>query len=164
MLYTFTGAPDGVFPSDLVLDATGNVFGTTTAGGAGTCASGPGCGTVFKLNTRTGRETILYRFAGGTDGAFPIAVIRDMTGNLYGTTGTGGNPMCTDTYYPGCGTVFELDTAGQEIVLHRFSKTDGARPSVGLLRNAAGIIYGVTTYGGSSSCNYGCGTVFEIKP
>src|SRR5271157_4984795 len=95
VLYTFTGSPDGAFPvAGLVRDAQGNLYGTTQGGGA------RGAGTVFKVDT-TGKETVLYSFTGGADGAYPGAgLLRDAQGNLYGTTVYGGDLACTN----GCGT------------------------------------------------------------
>jgi uncharacterized repeat protein (TIGR03803 family) len=161
VLYSFTGVPDGQYPAaDLVLDAAGDLYGTTGAGGAGTCAGWPGCGTVFKVNKTTGMETVLYSFAGGTDGAHPEAgLARDAAGNLYGTTAYGGNAICT-RFFTGCGTVFKLDTTGAETILHRFVQTDGANPFAGLLQKPAGTFYGTTAYGGRLSR----GVVFKLKP
>jgi len=95
VLYSFSGAPDGANPTaGLIQDAAGNLYGTTSAGGAS------GFGTVFKLDT-TGKETVLYSFTGGTDGATPFAgLIRDAAGNFYGTAYGGGAS--------GIGTVFKL--------------------------------------------------------
>ena len=97
VLYSFTGSPDGVGPylAPLILDKTGNLYGTTNAGGTGTCTLGrigpsPGCGTVFKLDA-SGNETVLHSFT-GSDGAGPAAgLIMDAVGNLYGTTSSGGS-------------------------------------------------------------------------
>jgi len=103
--------------------------------------------------------TVLYSFTGGADGRAPYAgLVRDNAGNLYGTTYQGGSP----TWCPhGCGTVFKVDTAGNETVLHTFlGGKDGAYPSYGyLLRDAAGNLYG-TTYDGASPGN---GTAFMIS-
>jgi uncharacterized repeat protein (TIGR03803 family) len=93
-LYAFTGnGIDGQLPlSGLVLDAEGNLYGTTYIGGTGGCFDGTsyGCGTVFKLD-KNGSETVVYSFTGGTDGAYPSgSLARDEAGNLYGTNG-GGN-------------------------------------------------------------------------
>lgn len=166
VLYTFTGAPDGENPGGgLILDAAGNLYGITGGGGEaegqGNCTDGIGCGTVFKLDAATGKETILYTFAGGTDGSSPEAgVIRDAAGNIYGTTGGGGssNPKCiTGT----CGTVFELDATGKETILHRFVGTDGELPLGTLLRDKAGNLYGTTLIGTRDAKN---GVVFEVTP
>ena len=155
-LYSFSGPPDGMNPqADLVEDTKGNLYGTTSQGGVtgGACGS-LGCGVVFKLDT-TGKETVLYSFAGEpTDGADPMAgLILDVSGNLYGTTSQGG----TSNF----GTVFKLDTTGKETVLYSFTgkPTDGADPMAGLVLDAAGNLYGTTSQGGTSS-NFG--TVFKL--
>ena len=88
VLYTFTGQPDGATPyAGLTVDGSGNLYGATLFGGA------HNDGAVFELTrTRhTFKETILYSFAGGSDGANPKAEpILDASGNLYGTTEGGG--------------------------------------------------------------------------
>jgi uncharacterized repeat protein (TIGR03803 family) len=158
VLYRFTG--DGKQPSaGLVRDATGNLYGTTRLGGGGSC--GFGCGTVFKLDPG-GRESVLYRFNGGTDGALPpSALIRDKAGNLYGTTVLGGKVSCNPPN--GCGVVFKLHTTGAESVLHSFSgRADGAFPSAGLVRDKSGNLYGTTSNGGDQTCSLGCGVVFKL--
>src|SRR5208337_5516334 len=106
VLYTFTGSPDGEAPyAGLVRDAQGNLYGTTSQGGDPACTNG--CGTVFKVDT-TGKETVLYSFTGGADGAIPYAgLARDAPGNLYGTAQRGGDLACTGPTN-GCGTVFKL--------------------------------------------------------
>jgi len=161
ILHSFAGGPgDGCLPfSSLLLDAAGNLYGTTDQCGAF------GYGTVFKLDA-TGNETTLYSFTGGSDGSFPYAgVVQDAAGNLYGTTGFGGDfdHDCTlsgDT--PGCGVVFELSPTGQLTVLHAFQgTTDGLWPYWGVTLDAVGNLYGVTATGGASC---GCGTVFKIIP
>jgi uncharacterized repeat protein (TIGR03803 family) len=160
---------DGAYPvSDLIEDANGNLYGTTTSGGGGACPS-YGCGTVFEM-TRSGVETILYKFSGSPDGNGPsAALVRDSNGNLYGTTQAGGNNggVCPSA---GCGTVFELIKDGAtytEKVLFAFAGgTDGADPT-GLVRDAAGNLYGTTPGGGPLDCASsaaGCGLVFKITP
>lgn len=91
MLHTFHG-PDGAGPNGfLVPDNEGNLYGMTFFGGDLSGCSSLGCGVVFKLD-RSGKESVLYRFKGGADGAAPYAsVIRDVAGNLYGTTNYGGD-------------------------------------------------------------------------
>jgi uncharacterized repeat protein (TIGR03803 family) len=152
VLYTFSGGADGKTPTGgLVRDAAGNLYGTTNDGGRPrACFLGyVGCGVVFKLDT-TGTETVLYTFTGGTDGGNPYyaGLVRDASGNLYGTTSAGG---ASDS-----GTVFKLDTTGTETVLYSFGN-GGVEPFAGLVRDAAGNLYGTTTNGGS-----GFGTVFKL--
>ena len=100
VLYTFTGGADGASPQfgALILDTSGNLYGTAATGGtlAGPCAH-LGCGVVFKLDP-AGSETVLYEFGGGTDGGVPYAgLARDPYGNLYGTASMGGS------FADGCG-------------------------------------------------------------
>jgi uncharacterized repeat protein (TIGR03803 family) len=156
VLYSFSGPPDGAGPyAGLVRDAKGNFYGTTWAGGAGGgCANQnpPGCGTVFKVDTKS-VETVLYSFTGGTDGESPKAnVIQDKAGTLYGTTIYGGAS--------GNGVVFKVDSSGTETVLHSFAggTSDGCNPWGGLIRDKAGNLYGTTPECGSA----GGGTVFKL--
>ncbi|HXM42775.1 MAG TPA: choice-of-anchor tandem repeat GloVer-containing protein [Bryobacteraceae bacterium] len=150
LLYSFTGGDDGAFPgAGVIRDPAGNLYGTTTRGGTGDQ------GVVFKLDT-AGNETVLYSFTGGTDGANPYfaGVIRDPAGNLYGTTGVGG-----DGGIEGVGVVYKLDTAGNETVLHSFTDgADGANPYTGVIRDAAGNLYGTTGAGGTANA----GVVFKL--
>jgi uncharacterized repeat protein (TIGR03803 family) len=161
---------DGAFPlGGLVLDGSGNLYGTTENGGSSTNCPGR-CGTVFKLDTNGNNFTVLHNF-GLSDGANPVAgLIMDGSGNLYGTTESGGSsancPASSNTGSPGCGTIFKLGTNGNNFtVLHSFNRTDGSFPSGALLRDASGNLYGTTEEGGSSSNCFGnCGTVFEMSP
>jgi uncharacterized repeat protein (TIGR03803 family) len=155
ILYSFTGETTGSDPeATLAIDAAGNLYGTTIAGGK------YGNGVVFKLTlAKSGKwlETVLYSFAGGTDGAVPVAgVTVGSTGNIYGTTSAGG------TY--GYGTVFELTRSGTtwtETILHNFANgDDGSIPYAGLIIDKSGNLYGAATQGG----NGGGGTVFELSP
>jgi len=160
VLHTFTGGTDGGSPGAGVLqDAAGNLYGTTGEGGDLNCYDPFGCGVVFKLDI-TGKETVLHTFTGGTDGGTPGAgVLRDDTGNLYGTTYEGGDLNCTGGL--GCGVVFKVDTTGKETVLHTFTGgTDGGSPGASVLRDAAGNLYGTTGGGGT----YGYGVVFKLSP
>jgi uncharacterized repeat protein (TIGR03803 family) len=153
ILHSFTGwITDGCYPAgNLAMDAQGNVYGTTT--GCGSSGYGFGDGVVYRIDKR-GTERVLYSFLGGTDGASPNAgVVLDSQGNLYGTTLYGGST--------GWGTIFELDANGTETVLHSFAQeTDGGEPYGGVLRDAAGALYGTAYYGGSSEN----GTVWELAP
>jgi uncharacterized repeat protein (TIGR03803 family) len=159
-LHSFAGT-DGANPfAPLILDSAGNLYGTTAYGGAGSCTGGggqSGCGTVFILSP-SGAETVLYSFAGGTDGAFPSSgLVRDAEGNFYGTTPQGGGCVASQ----GCGTVFTLSNAGVETVLHRFAgdSTDGSVPT-GLIIGPGGNLFGTTVEAGA----YGFGTVYELTP
>jgi uncharacterized repeat protein (TIGR03803 family) len=178
VLHSFANVPDGNNPlADLVLDSSGNLYGTTFQGGT------LGYGTVFKLTPSNGQwtETVLYSFCQQgrycADGASPHSgLILDTAGNLYGTTLQGG--IYGDTGGPaiGDGVVFELspqpDGTWTETVLHSFGNgTDGIGPFAGLVFDNAGNLYGTTSGGGTGTngpdCPAsfgGCGTVFELSP
>ena len=169
VLYTFTGGADGSSPNQghLIEDAAGNLYGTTQLGGDMAACDGFGCGVVFKIDPH-GNETVLYSFKGGNDWGHPtMPLVRDAKGNLYGTTYyCGGHQNCGGP--AGCGTVFEVDTSGKEIVLHRFrSGADGANPLQGLVADTSGNVYGTTQWGGKAkfacgNTTTGCGTVFKL--
>jgi uncharacterized repeat protein (TIGR03803 family) len=147
VLYTFTGGADGAMPlSSLLRDASGNLYGTILIG------STRQAGAVFKVNAK-GKETVLYNFTGGADGGYSYGnLIQDGAGNLYGTT----NALGTS----GFGTIFKLDPLGNLTTLHSFTGgADGGNSYAGLLRDAAGNLYGTANYGGSG----GVGTVFELQ-
>lgn len=163
VIHSFTGQ-DGLRPEGgVIIDSAGNVFGTTSAGGANDQ------GNVFELSppTQPGgawTETSLYSFSQFPgDGIQPVGdLIRDSAGNLYGTTISGGNTGTNCVPY-GCGTVFELSPPIQqgdpwtEKILYTFSgAADGSLPGGLLLRN--GTLYGTTTSGG---LNYG--TVYALR-
>ena len=152
----------------LILDAAGNLYGTTLFGGTGICQSSGenfGCGTVFKVDA-SGKETVLYNFCSASscaDGASPSAgLFLDAKGNLYGTTLSGGTGPCTGEFSSGCGTVFELSASGTETVLHNFTGVapDGAFPHSRLIMDANGNLYGTASAGGK----FGNGVVFKITP
>jgi uncharacterized repeat protein (TIGR03803 family) len=156
VLYSFcpqSGCADGAQPAaGLIMDAAGNLYGTTLNGGIGS-----GSGVVFKL-APDGTETVLYSFcsqANCTDGQGPQAgLLMDAAGNLYGTTVAGGT---------GFGVVFKLAPDGTETVLYSFCSqancTDGFQPFAGLIMDAAGNLYGTTARGGT-----GFGVVFKLAP
>ena len=147
VLYTFTGGADGGNPyGGVVRDPAGNLYGATTGGG------GSDVGVVFKVDP-AGRETVLYSFTGGADGAFPNPVIIDAAGNLYGTTTNGGGAS-------DAGVVFEVDKSGHETVLYTFTGgNDGGESDAGVIRDSGGNLYGTTSAGGSS----GAGVVFKVS-
>jgi len=157
VLHAFAGGSDGDGPqSALVADRSGNLYGTTKQGGGSGCSSF-GCGTIYEV-TPTGAETVLYAFKGDADGANPVAsLIRDKAGNLYGTTGFGGDVGgCGGT---GCGTVFKLSSHGALKVLFTFTGgNDGGQPVANLVSGANGDLYGTTLFGGPD----GYGVVFSV--
>jgi uncharacterized repeat protein (TIGR03803 family) len=148
VLHVFNGTPDGSFSeAPLVQDAAGNLYGTTTSGGADN-------GTVFKIDT-TGHESVLFSF-NNSDGGFPTAgLILDKAGNLYGTAEEGPG---------GAGVVFKLDTEGNEEILHAFEgglNLAAGGPAGGVIMDQAGNLYGATTSGGLGPFP-GFGTLYRI--
>ncbi|MBT9096464.1 hypothetical protein KFZ76_01915 [Methylovulum psychrotolerans] len=156
-LATFNGTNGAVPAGKLLLDASGNLYGTTTTGTIS------GLGTVFKLSSPAAGQTrwkltTLTTF-NGTNGGTPTAgLVKDTSGNLYGTT--------SGQRTTSLGTVFKLSppVAGQTkwtlTTLVGFNDTDGRMPTAGLMRDTAGNLYGTTTAGGA----YGFGTVFKVSP
>ena len=160
VLYTFTGGIDGGAPWGVIRDAAGNLYGATSGGGStseGCNTYFRGCGVVFKIDP-AGQETVLYTFQGLTGFSPEAGLLRDKLGNLYGTTGSGGDTHCL---HVGCGTVFKIDAAGHESVLHSFSGgNDGLYPLASLIQDAAGNLYGTSS--GLSSFTSASGTVFKL--
>ena len=147
VLHSFNRQDGSYADAGLLRDSAGNLFGATVKGGTANL------GTVFELDT-TGKQTVLHSFTGGADGKFCYTygrLIRDAAGNFYGTTLAGG---ASDQ-----GTVFKLDTTGQETVLYSFTGgADGGYPYAGLVLDKKGNLYGTTYAGGVS----GQGTVFKL--
>jgi uncharacterized repeat protein (TIGR03803 family) len=149
ILHNFTDVPDGRVPvGGLLMDKSGNLYGTTFWGGA------QDRGTVFKLSQSHGtwKETLLYNFAiNGTDGeGGPVGpLVADSSGNLYGTVPFGGSDYN--------GMVYELSKSGKtwiENVLYTFAGGgDGTEPWGALRWSGSGSLYGTTT-----------GTVYELTP
>ena len=155
ILFYFTGGQNGSQPyGGVVLDKSGNLYGTTEFGGL------DNVGTVYELTPSSGfwKLTVLHNFSGGNDGGVPIGgVVRSASGDLYGPTLYGG-------YYE-WGTIFRLAPAANgkwtETVLHSFAnRFDGSDPQTGLSFDSAGNLYGTTQSGGAD----GIGAVFELAP
>jgi uncharacterized repeat protein (TIGR03803 family) len=149
ILYSFSYT-DGAFPyADLIMDSSGNLFGTTLSGGASDL------GAVFELNASNNYSTekMLYSFSSSGDGYEPYGgLVMDSNGNLYGTTAYGG---------VGDGNVFELTASSgyaTENSLYSFSYGDGAYPYGSLIIDSQGNLYGTTETGGTS----GDGVVYEL--
>ncbi|HLY06332.1 MAG TPA: choice-of-anchor tandem repeat GloVer-containing protein [Rhizomicrobium sp.] len=155
---------DGCNPTaDLVMDSSGNIFGTTTGGGGGGGNCGGGCGTVFELSPQVGRgwsETVLHVFEDGSDGAAPRAgLFLDRQRNLFGTTSAGGGRNCL----VGCGVVYEVSPDGGKWsfnTIHTFEGNDGGMPWGVLIAGPKGTLYGTTTTGGT----FGYGAVYSLAP
>ena len=159
--FSFADESLGEHPwSSLVRTPDGDLFGTTSEGGA------HGLGTVFQLlhSTSGGKWThlVLHDFAGGKDGAAPLAgLARRPDGTLYGTTNAGGGGECSG----GCGTVYRLvprpSGAFKYSVIYRFPTVDsGTRTGAELVLDGEGTLYGTTTAGGA----HDYGTVFALRP
>jgi uncharacterized repeat protein (TIGR03803 family) len=157
LLYTFQG-PGGAYPlGNLVFDSTGNLYGTTSQGGA------TNNGTVFEVSPTTKGQwklSILHDFTGGSDGGGPWAGLTiDSTGNLYGVT-AGSSTILS--------TAFELSRSSAGIwkfqVLADLPYSNGYFNLAPFLRDAAGNLYNVMTGGGGGNCHGGCGFVYELSP
>jgi uncharacterized repeat protein (TIGR03803 family) len=147
VIYSFTGGIDAINPpAGVTLDTHGNLYGTSSFGGAN------GVGTVYKLShSNSGwTETILYNFQGLSDGQNPVGgVVLDAAGNLYGTTFDGGDN--------GGGTVYKLSASGTFTTLYSFSGGYGG-PYNKLTLDASGNIYGFTNGDGIN----GLGSIFKL--
>ena len=153
-VHQFGTGNDGLQPlGSVIFDAAGNLYGTTYLGGAS------GMGTVFEA-TRSGQnwtESVIYNFAGSSDGANPVAGLTfDSAGDLYGTTYSGGAN--------GWGTVFKLSPSGSgwtKTVIYNFQNAnDGRAPTGGVIFDQVGNLYGGTVFGGANSG----GVVYELSP
>lgn len=161
LLYSFKGGADGENPAAGLIFVKGLLYGTTEFGGSGSeCGFSPGCGTVFRIST-TGSKKVIYTFTGPPDAAAPNFALFDLNGTLYGTTQEGGASCNTRG---GCGAVFAVTTSGSEHVVYSFKGgSDGETPFASVIA-VNGKLYGTTYYGGGSSrCDGGCGTVFEMS-
>ena len=154
IIYNFS-QKEGWFPTSLIVDAAGNLYGTTRY----TAELNSTTGTVFELQ-RNGEEwthTTLHTFGDGEDGALPVGpLLFDKAGNLYGATEIGNAS--------GYGTVFKLTNTGsgwkEGIVFNFPQASGGSEPNGGLIFDSAGNLYGTTYVGGTT----GCGVVFKLTP
>jgi uncharacterized repeat protein (TIGR03803 family) len=154
ILHSFAGAGDGSLPmSGVILDAAGNLFGTTNQGGDLTCNYSLGCGTVFELSPSPSgwTETTLYTFEINQLGENPIGgLVFDASGNLFGSAGDG-------TYHGG--TVYELQPSNGSWTISLLKSFEGnGGPLAALTLDAAGNLYGTTV---ASGAHYE-GSVFKL--
>jgi uncharacterized repeat protein (TIGR03803 family) len=159
VLHQFLGGPDGSLPSTTLTAVNGVFYGTTAAGGTGSCVgnAGYGCGTVFKIDLSGEGYKVLYSFKGGGDGAHPSSGLIAVGGVLYGLTSYGGKCGASQ----GCGTFFAITPHGTEHVLYRFpaGRNGQSQTPSGNLLNVNGKLYGTMYVGGAT----GSGTVFDIS-
>lgn len=164
VLHQFTNGADGAGPmAGVVFDSSGNLYGTTAAGGdsSGFCQSpNHGCGTVFELKLSNGNWTfsLLHAFTGFATTPFSGLVL-DAAGNLYGTTWSGASNK---------GVAFKMSHSSggwTYTLLHGFAPQSGANPA-GALILYQGILYGTTFYGGAAQSGGvgGYGVVFSLTP
>lgn len=165
LLHSFPASTDDgkLVYGGLILDKSGNLYGTTLQGGGNGCGEGTGCGTVYKLTpTAKGwKETVLYNFANPKNGAGPSSSLTfDSSGNLWGTA-AGGTGQCEG----GCGVVFKMTPANNGkwtySAVHHFTGNDGAYPNASVVFDSKGNLYGTTELGGGGNS---VGVVFEITP
>ncbi len=163
VLFNFPATSDDDIPTGLiVMDRAGNLYGVTAAGGDKATEA------VFELSrTASGEwtETVIHNFTGGTDGAYIFGLVADQSGNVFGTTYSGGTGNAC-----GCGTVFELSpssTGWTHSIVYSFQggTGDGSEP-FSLTFDSSGNLFGTTYLGGSGiDCQDvgGCGTIFELQ-
>jgi uncharacterized repeat protein (TIGR03803 family) len=173
IIYAFPGLPNGWGPTGpMVMDTAGNLYGTTAFGGLTNPYQFLGCGIVFELSPPTSSggqwtEQILYSFKTQGDGCYPVGLVIDKSGDLYGATMFGGNSTQCEF---GCGTVYKLthptSSGGQWRygVLYMFTggPSDGFEPFQ-LLIDSTGTIYGTSLAGPIQPHAYNSGTVFQLK-
>ncbi len=167
-IYAFNG-PDGMAPSSpLDADASGSLYGVTVAGGGRGISKCDnfGCGEVFKLTPPAAgktawTETILHSFSGGADGFGNFCGVLMKDGVVYGSSDAGGAATR--------GFIYALTHEGaswKESILYAFAgDRDGSGPTMNLIADSSGALYGVTYLGGGSkTCKGGCGTIFKLEP
>jgi uncharacterized repeat protein (TIGR03803 family) len=152
VVYSFAGGTDAANPGAGLARVGSLLYGTTGSGGRF------GSGTVFALNTSTGKESVVFSFGSGNEGKYPFASLLPYGGALYGTTSDGG------TYGYGAVFTLNLETGGVSALYDFKGGTDGAFSGAALI-DVLGILYGTSVGGGGTGCDYhGCGTVFAINP
>jgi uncharacterized repeat protein (TIGR03803 family) len=146
VLHNFSGGADGGEPyAGVIRDSAGNLYGTTSSGGADFD------GVVYLL-TPSGQEKVLHSFTGGADGGYPYAgVVAGPGGNLYGTTYYGGAASF--------GVVYQVNASGETVLYSFTGGADGAYPYAAVIRDSSGNLYGTTGFGGTENT----GTAFKVS-
>lgn len=171
-LYDFSGNDGSTPVARVTIGPDGSLYGTTIYGGGTSCQNHgfAGCGVVFRLQPPVNicvaalcpwRETVIYRFNGGADGALPSSEISfDQSGNLYGTTVQGGTGACSG----GCGVIYKLSRSNGgwvQSVVHDFAGgSDGRLGGARATLDQSGNLYTTTVYGGANDV----GAVIELSP
>jgi uncharacterized repeat protein (TIGR03803 family) len=141
-LYSFRGQPDGATPNADLITVHGALYGTTAGGGVSNL------GTAFQL-TPGGSEKVLYNFTSAKSNSIPNEGLTALHGEFFGTTSF---------------SVFAVNAAGTERLLHSFAGGADGYDGLGPLARVGNNLYGITELGGLNACNSGCGTVFEVTP
>ena len=167
--FEFNGS-DGSDPflSGVVIDRAGNLYGTTYFGGKQNVCNYSSCGVVYKLD-RSGNETILYEFTGGTDGSYPLSQLTfdpAGSGRIYGTASAANFGGQT------AGSVFELTSSGGNWtfnLVYAFPGGDQGLPAGGVVFDSQGNLWGYQAYGGAENCGSPqigelCGSIYKLSP
>lgn len=166
-IHVFEGGDDGAAPSPVIFDARGNLYGEAVSGGQ------YGCGLVYEFSPKGSgwsKMKVLYSFTCRSDGFFPSGGLTfDAAGNLYGTTGKGGDLNRCQSEASGCGVIFKLTPGANdtwtEWVLYNFTgQADGYAPQGGLTLDSTGNLYGTTQWYGYNDADVGWGVTFELSP
>jgi len=168
-IHVFEGGNDGATPSPVIFDARGNLYGEAVNFGE------YGCGLIYEFSpngSSWSKMKVLYSFTCGSDGGSPSGGLTfDAAGNLYGTTGKGGDVnLCqSEPWNVGCGVIFKLTPGANdtwtESVLYTFTgQGDGYAPQGGLSLDTSGNFYGTTEYYGYNKADGGWGLIFELSP
>jgi uncharacterized repeat protein (TIGR03803 family) len=161
VLHRFKGISDGAGPSGALVLWQGKLYGTTQSGGSQ--YSNTQYGTIFSYDLKTGVETVLHAFKGGSDGSAPAGLTL-LDGVLYGATSSFDGT--------GTSTIFSFNPAtGAEQTLHQLTPAEGKNANALIAAN--GLLYGTAQGGGSTSTTQctdivveysGCGTLFSFDP
>jgi uncharacterized repeat protein (TIGR03803 family) len=155
VLHQFKGVPaDGANPgpSSRLISVNGELYSVTTYGGNSNQCGNEGCGVVFRV-TKGGKETLVYQFQGAGDGIWPVSLVRDAAGILYGSAQGG---------WGGAGTTYKLDTSGNFLGYVDLEYQDGSYVIGHIIVDTNGNIHGLTSWAGHNGCSRGCGSIYDI--